>query len=168
MNTINNETTSDLFVMMAVEAWNVQIKRFNKFLESMDAEQISKEIAPGKNTGTYLLGHLVAVTDGMLPLFGLQDKMYPQLQEPFIVQPDKSGFAFPSFEELKAYWNNVTSTLDGHIKNMDSKAWFERHTSVSEEDFVKEPHRNKLNVLLSRTNHQSYHFGQMILLQVKS
>jgi hypothetical protein len=50
---------------------------------------------------------------------------------------------------------------------MDSKTWFERHTSVSEEDFLKEPHRNKLNVLLNRTNHQSYHFGQMILLQAK-
>jgi hypothetical protein len=167
MSTISNEVTSDLFVQMAVEAWNVQIRRFNSFLEATDATQIGKEIAPGKNTGTYLLGHLTAVADGMLPLFGLQDKMYPQLQEPFIVQPDKSGFVFPSFEELKEYWKNVINTLDGHIKNMDSKTWFERHTAVSEEDFGKEPHRNKLNVLLSRTSHQSYHFGQMILLQVK-
>lgn len=167
MSTITNEVTSDLFVLMAVDAWNVQVKRFNKFLELTDATQMGKEIAPGKNTGTYLLGHLIAVADGLFPLFGLQDKMYPELQEPFIVQPDKSGLPFPSVEELKEYWKNVTDTLDGHIKNMDSKTWFERHTSVSEEDFLKEPHRNKLNVLLSRTNHQSYHFGQMILLQVK-
>jgi hypothetical protein len=167
MNTATNEVISDLFVLMAVDAWNVQVKRFNKFLELTDATQIGKEIAPGKNTGTYLLGHLIAVADGLFPMFGLQDKMYPELQEPFIVQPDKSGFTFPSVEELKEYWKNVSSTLDGYIKNMDSKTWFERHTSVSEEDFLKEPHRNKLNVLLNRTNHQSYHFGQMILLQVK-
>jgi hypothetical protein len=168
MSTITNDVTSDLFVYMALEAWNVQVKRFNNFLESTDAAQMGKEIAPGKNTGTYLLGHLIAVADGMFPVFGLQDKMSPQLQEPFIVQPDKSGFTFPSVEELKEYWKNVINTLDGHIKNMDSKTWFERHTSVSEEDFLKEPHRNKLNVLLSRTNHQSYHFGQMILLTVKN
>jgi hypothetical protein len=168
MNTIPNEVTNDLFVRMALDAWNIQITRFNKFLESTDAQQISKEIAPGKNTGAYLLGHLIAVADGMLPVFGLQDKIYPQLQEPFIVQPDKSGFAFPSYEELKEYWNKVISTLDTHFKNMDSKTWFERHTAVSEEDFLKEPHRNKLNVLLNRTNHQSYHFGQMILLTVKN
>jgi uncharacterized damage-inducible protein DinB len=167
MNTTTTDVTKDLFVHMALDAWNVQVKRFNSFLETITAEQIAKEIAPGKNTGMYLLGHLVAVADGMLPLFGIQDKLYPELFEPFVVKADKSGFTFPSFETLKEQWKTVTETLDGHFKNMDTNSWMSRHTSVSEEDFAKEPHRNKMNVLLSRTNHQSYHFGQVILLQQK-
>jgi len=36
--------------------------------------------------------------------------------------------------------------------------------AVSDEDFSKEPHRNKLNVIINRTNHMSYHLGQLILL----
>ena len=33
------------------------------------------------------------------------------------------------------------------------------------EDFIKEPHRNKLNVLLTRTTHLAYHAGQLALLK---
>lgn len=157
-------THTDLFIQMALESWNTGVKRFNKYLRSMTEEQMNLEIAPSRNTGMYLLGHLTTVADGMLPLLGLEDKHYPALTGPFLEQPDKSGNIFPSFSELKASWENVTTTLDQHFAQMDTNAWMGRHTSVSAEDFAKEPHRNKLNVLLSRTNHQSYHFGQMLLL----
>jgi hypothetical protein len=35
-------------------------------------------------------------------------------------------------------------------------------TSVSEEDFAKDASRNRFAVLLSRTNHLSYHLGQAV------
>jgi hypothetical protein len=38
-----------------------------------------------------------------------------------------------------------------------------RHNAVSEEDYAKDPTRNRLAVLLSRTNHMSYHLGQITL-----
>jgi len=41
--------------------------------------------------------------------------------------------------------------------------WRQRHTAVSEEDFAKDPSRNRFAVLLSRTNHLSYHLGQALL-----
>jgi hypothetical protein len=34
---------------------------------------------------------------------------------------------------------------------------------MSEEDYAKDPIRNRLAVLLSRTNHLSYHLGQITL-----
>jgi hypothetical protein len=34
---------------------------------------------------------------------------------------------------------------------------------VSDEDFAKDPGRNRLAVVPSRTNHMSYHLGQIIL-----
>jgi hypothetical protein len=37
--------------------------------------------------------------------------------------------------------------------------------SVSPEDFVEEPHRNELNVLINRTGHVANHIGQMNLLK---
>jgi hypothetical protein len=36
--------------------------------------------------------------------------------------------------------------------------WFSRHMLVSPEDFAKEPHRNKLNVIINRTNHMANHY----------
>ena len=56
--------------------------------------------------------------------------------------------------------------LNGHFQATDLNGWLGRHMSVSPEDFVKEPHRNKLNVLINRTGHMANHIGQMNLLKV--
>jgi hypothetical protein len=47
---------------------------------------------------------------------------------------------------------------------MSSNDWAHRHSAVSEEDFAKDPSRNRFAVLLSRTNHLSYHLGQAVLV----
>jgi hypothetical protein len=39
---------------------------------------------------------------------------------------------------------------------------------VSDEDFEKEPHRNRFTVLLGRTAHLSYHVGQATLARLKT
>jgi hypothetical protein len=36
---------------------------------------------------------------------------------------------------------------------------------VSEEDFAKEPHRNRFTLLLSRTGHLAFHLGQVVLVK---
>ncbi len=153
-----------IFVKMAIDAWQAQNKNFDKLLESVSDEQLSAEIAPGANSGVYLFGHLTAVSDGLLPLLGFGEKLHPQLEEIFLKNPDKSDFEKPSVDELKKYWNEVNANLAGHFKQLSPDEWFAKHTAVSDEDFDKEPHRNRLNVLLSRTNHQSYHLGQLSLL----
>jgi len=153
---------------MALMAWETHVKRMNSLLGKLSDVQLEHEVAPGRNTGVYLLGHLTAVNDYMLPLFGLGERLYPELETIFITNPDKSGLDKPSAAELRSYWSNVTNTLNEHFSKMTADDWFARHTSVSEADFAKEPHRNKLNVLLNRTNHQAYHWGQMAFLDKKA
>lgn len=153
---------------MAVTAWKTQNERVDKLLDKLSDDQLRGDIAPGKNSGAYLLGHLTAVNDNLLPLFGYSDKLYPELQNIFLTNPDKSGLVQPSVAELRKCWHEVNKKLVSHIDAMKSAEWFTRHNSVSEEDFAKEPHRNKLNVLLNRTSHQAYHVGQLVLLQKKS
>ena len=46
--------------------------------------------------------------------------------------------------------------------------WVGRHTAVSEDEFKREPHRNKFTVLLGRTAHMSYHVGQATLARPKA
>jgi hypothetical protein len=71
----------------------------------------------------------------------------------------------PSLADLRKYWNDVNETLASGFNSMQPHEWLQRHTSVSEEDFAKEPHRNRLNVLVSRTNHLSSHYGQLLFLK---
>jgi len=112
-------------------------------------------------------GHLTAVNDRIIPILNLVDQLYPQLYEIFVGMPDKSGQKFPPVAELKTCWKNVTETLRRYFNHMPVNEWFTRHMSISEEDFAKEPYRNKLNIVINRTNHQSYHMGQLAYLQQK-
>lgn len=160
-----NTTNQELFIKMALSAWEGQNKNLNNIVSSLTPEQLSKEIAPGKNTGIYLLGHLVAVNDAMLPILDFGEKLFPHLEDIFIKNPDKGGAEKPSVTELKGCLEVVNKKLTEHIQSANSAEWFKKHKAVSEEDFVKEPHRNKLNIIINRTNHMSYHLGQMVLLK---
>jgi len=150
---------------MALDAWNIQIDRTNKLFNSLSDDQLGQEVAPGRNSGIYLMGHLTAVHDALFPLLGLGEKLYPQLDEIFIKNPDKSGLAKPEAKPLRNCWNDVNEKLEKHFNNFSIEEWFQRHTAISETDFEKEPHRNRLNVLLNRTAHLANHLGQLIFLK---
>lgn len=154
-----------LFVKMSLLTWEGQLKRATNLLNTFTDEQLSKEIAPGRNTGAYVVGHLIAVHDSILPLFGLGAKLHPELEELFITSPDKSGKPAPTLSQLREYWKEVHQHLGEKLAGLSEEQWFQRHNSVSEEDFLKEPHRNKLNVLLNRATHLGYHLGQLVLLK---
>lgn len=157
---------SQVFLKMAVSAWETENSRVTKLLDSFTDEQLLTETAPGRNRGIYLIGHLTAVSDAMSTLFGWGAVLYPQLDEIFIKNPDKSKES-PSPALVREYWSKVYANVGKNIAQMTAEQWFSRHTAVSAEDFAKEPHRNKLNVLLSRTNHMSYHRAQLVYLVKK-
>ncbi len=159
MNTTNTSTA--LFVRMILTAWHLQNTRVDELLDKLTDEQLMQETAPGRNTGIYLLGHSAAVNDGLFKLLGLGERLHPELDEIFLDNPDKSGKVFPSIEAIKKYWSEINTALAVYFNNMQPDAWFEKHTAISEEDFLKEPHRNRLNVMITRTVHQGYHLGQM-------
>lgn len=155
----------EIVIKAVISAWESYYQRVNKLFEKLSDEELEKQVAPGRNTGTYLLGHLTAVTDGMLPLLGFGERLFPQLDKIFLESPDGAGLEMPSLPELRKQWRAVNDQLLENINAMKMDDWFTRHNAVSEEDFVKEPHRNKLNIIINRTNHQSWHYGQLLFLQ---
>lgn len=157
-------TTTDLLVKMVLDRWNGSILNLNKHLNGLTDEQLQKEVAPGKNSGTYLLGHLIAVHDDMLILLGMGEKLFPELYEPFIKQADKIATQTPTVAELREMWEKQNADLQEKFALLKPDQWFEKHTAVSEEDFAHEPHRNKLNIIITRTSHLQYHTGQLVLL----
>ncbi|PBQ34649.1 hypothetical protein CNR22_23690 [Sphingobacteriaceae bacterium] len=158
-------TAIDVMVKMVQDRWLALLKNFDRDLDLLTDEQLQKEIAPGKNRGVYLLGHLLAVHDEMIVLLGFGDKLYPELHEAFLKSPDKAISTIPSAKELRALWTKHKEFLNQRISGLKTAQWFEKHTAVSEEDFNKEPHRNKLNILLTRASHLAYHAGQFVLLK---
>jgi hypothetical protein len=154
-----------LLVKMVLDAWHANAARLSKLIDGLTDAQLLQPIAPGKNRGIYVVGHLLSVHDMMLPLLGLGDAHYPELKAQFIDHPDDPAAAMPAISDLRQKWAAVHAALAERFNALTPEEWLQRHTAVSAEDFAKEPHRNRLNVLISRTNHLSYHFGQLILVK---
>lgn len=159
MNTLNT------CIKMVFDRWNAAIANWDNILNELSDETLLKQIAPNKNRGIYLLGHMIAVHDDMLKLLDLGDKQYPELYDPYIKSADNPNTQYPSVSELRGYWSRQCEALKQKFESLNPEDWFEKHTAISEEDFAKEPHRNKLNIILNRTTHLAYHTGQLQVLK---
>ncbi len=157
--------TNQIIVKMVLDRWDASVKNWDDLLKELSDETLQKEIAPGKNRGIYLLGHIIAVHDDMLRLLDMGEKHYPELIEPFITSADKRVAQLPTASELRKHWATQCEDLKQQFDRLTPEEWFEKHTAVSSEDFAKEPHRNKLNIIITRTSHLQYHIGQLRLLK---
>jgi hypothetical protein len=151
------------YVALGLKVWKTQIGRADKLFGSLSSEEVLREIAPGRNRLLYLWGHLTAIHDAMLPLLELGERLHPELDAAFVTNPDKSRPDIPSHEQVRRGWNVVNAGLWKGFEKMSWSDWLQRHSAVSEEDFAKDPSRNRFAILLSRTNHLSYHLGQAVL-----
>jgi len=156
-------TSHNLSVQVAINSWRLVLERADKTLSNLPDDQLSKEVAPERNRLIYLWGHLTAIHDAMIPILGLGERLHPELDAIFVSSPDKAGAQLPPVAELRKYWDEVNGKLLSQFPTLSENEWLQRHNAVSEEDYAKDPTRNRLAVLLSRTNHLSYHLGQITL-----
>jgi hypothetical protein len=157
-------TTHKLSVQVAINSWRLVMERANKIFSSLTEDELLKEVAPGKNRLVYLWGHLTATHDAMLPILGLGKRLHRELDAIFVSSPDKTETQLPPVRELRKYWDEVNAKLLSQFATLSEDEWLQRHHAMSEEDYAKDPTRNRLAVLLSRTNHMSYHLGQITLV----
>lgn len=158
------KTQQEVSVTIVVSAWQAQNKQVDKLITHLTDEQWMADTSPGRNSGIYLLGHLTAVNDGMIHILGFGEQLHPELEAVFLFNRDKAGLPMPSLHDLKKYWKEINATLNANIELMSVDEWYSKHAKISAEDFAKEPHRNKLNILVNRSIHQSYHLGQLAYL----
>src|SRR6202035_4444670 len=156
-------TSHKLSVQVAINSWRLVVERANKIFSSLTEDELLKEVAPGRNRLIYVWGHLTAIHDAMFPILGLGERLHPELDALFVSSPDKTVAQLPPVGELRKYWDEVNAKLLSRFAGLSENKWLQRHNAVSEEDYGKDPTRNRLAVLLSRTNHMSYHLGQITL-----
>jgi hypothetical protein len=155
--------TEESCVALGLKVWKAQIERADKLFGSLSSEEVLREIAPGRNRLLYLWGHLTAMHDAMLPLLELGERLHPEFDVAFVSNHDKSQANIPSHGQVRHAWKGVNGKLWKGFEKMSWSDWLQRHSAVSEEDFAKDASRNRYAILLSRTNHLSYHLGQAVL-----
>ncbi len=152
-------TTLDICLLQ----WDAYNRRMQKALDAIGEEDFYKPIVPGGNSSSWLLGHLADTDDALLELFGIRNRMFPELAKVYHHERGSNQSGHLSKDELNKKWKAVVLELDSTFKSMSESDWLARHMAVSEEDFKKEPHRNKLNVMLSRVTHKASHLGQIAM-----
>jgi hypothetical protein len=157
---MTNETILGTTVL---NLWKLVIGRFDKTLSELSDEQLQRQVAPGRNRVFYLLGHLTATHDRMLPLLGLGDRLHPELDDTYITNPDRALGDPLSATELRRAWAEVNDKLTRAFEGFTLEDWLQKHSAVSDKDFIKDPTRNRLAVVMNRTSHASYHSGQAVL-----
>src|SRR5258708_1793187 len=160
-------TSDQIFIAAAISSWQQVVARVGDLCLSLNEEQLLVEVTPGKNRILYLWGHLTAIHDGMFSVLRLGERLHPELDAIFITQPDRS-MPLPTSAEIAKCWEAVHTALLSTLTTLGPHEWSERHGNVSAEEFEQNSTRNRLAVLLSRTNHASYHFGQMMLAKLKT
>jgi hypothetical protein len=156
-------TNEEILGVTVLNSWKLVINRFNKTLSELSDEHLQREVAPGRNRVFYLLGHLTAMHDRMFPLLGLGDRLHPELDDVYITNADKVLVDPLSAIELRRAWNEVNDKLTAAFERFTLEDWLQKHAAVSDEDFNKDPMRNRLAVVMNRTNHASFHSGQAVL-----
>jgi hypothetical protein len=140
------------------------VQQTTALFTALGAEAAPIPVAPSRNTVGYLLGRLVAVHDKLLEGLGLGPRLYPEWDSLFLA-PQQDGSVYPAYQELLGAWQRVNTVLVAGFATWGGADWLTKHAYVSDEDFAREPHRNKLNLLLSRTGHLFHHGGQLALVK---
>jgi uncharacterized damage-inducible protein DinB len=156
-------TNEELLGITALNSWKLVIGRVDQNLAELPDEQLQKEIAPGRNRLFYLVGHLTAVHDRMFPMLGVGERLHPELDEPYLTNSDRAVADPVSASELKKAWTEVNSKLTAAFERFSPEDWLQKHAAVSDEDFAGDSTRNRLAVVMNRTNHASFHTGQAVL-----
>jgi DinB family. len=153
-------TTLDICLLQ----WDTHNKRMEKMMDTISTENYNKAIIAGGNTPSWLFGHLADTDDKLLELFGIRDRMFPELSAVYHHERGTNQSGHLTKDDLLKKWKAISAELDKAFKSMSESDWHGRHTAVTEEDFKKEPQRNKLNVMLSRVTHKASHLGQIAML----
>ena len=156
-------TTEEMLSNTALNSWKLVIGRLDAPSPRSATSSFRSRSPRARNRLLYLVGHLTAVHDRMFPLLGLGERLHPELDEIYITNPDRTLPDPVSAADLKQAWSEVNSKLTAAFEKLTPQQWLEKHTAVSDEDFAKDPTRNRLAVLMSRTNHAAFHTGQAAL-----
>jgi hypothetical protein len=134
-----------------------------KIFDGISDENYNRPITPNGNSPSWILGHLTEADDALLELFAIGSRKYPELKTVYNHERGKNQTGHLTKTDLFAKWKVINDELSKAFKSWNESDWLSRHTAVSEEDFKKEPHRNKLNVMLSRVSHRASHLGQIAM-----
>ena len=133
------------------------------YLKALTDEELAHSIIEGRNSGVFVLGHLVASDDTLTEYLGAGPMLYPELQrfaQSSIIIPVSEC---PPASELRTMWKAVCDKNDLALAHMRDDDLDQPHAMIEgnvEDDYFK----TKERVITNWIFHQLHHAGQLALL----
>jgi hypothetical protein len=132
-------TTEALYTDTALHAWKLIIARLDQMFSSMNDEELLREVALGRNRVFYLMGHLTAVHDRLLPMLGLGERLHPGVDDHVLTNADRVTADRVAPEAVRLAWSEVNAQLTAAMAALPPEEWLKKRHAVSDEDFAKIP-----------------------------
>jgi hypothetical protein len=143
------------FTRIALKTWKATVGRFDDIVAASSDEELDRVEMPGTSRLSYLIGHLTALHDRLLPLLGLGDRQHAELDAEFSDERDAHRAIVVPASRLRAAWNDVNAALLAGMEGLTPEEWLERPSPLTD--------TNRLGVLLNWTNHVSLHSDRIRL-----
>lgn len=130
-------------------------------MKSLSDEDFKKEIAPCKNHGIWIFGHLIACEDDFALFMGKGKIEYPEYQKLFGEGSKLLSIeSYPSVCELKEIWKELVNRNKKIYEELNDNELNEPQTQIKVNDFWK----TKEDIAVHWQHHVMYHAGQLALL----
>src|SRR5258707_1890956 len=130
-NTGGNAMTEALYTNTALRAWNLVIAQLDKMFSSLNDEELQREVAPGRNRVFYLMGHLTAVHDRLLPMLGLGERLHPELDDDFLTNADRVTADRVAPKTVRLAWSEGNARLTPAMAALPPAEGLQRHGAGS-------------------------------------
>lgn len=144
-----------LFTRIALNTWKATVGRFDDIVAASSDEELEREVTAGKSRLFYLIGHLTALHDRLLPVLGLGERRHMELDAEFGEERDPHRASGVSARRLRQLWTEVNAAVLAGMERLTPEQWLEKPPAAAAP--------NRLSVLLNWTDHVSLHSTQIRL-----
>ncbi|MBX7044811.1 MAG: DinB family protein [Ignavibacteria bacterium] len=148
------------------EQFEAMVDWVNGYIDPLTDDELKMEIAPGKNHGVWILGHLIASDDDFSVFMGKGDLLFPDYYEMFgqgsKLQPVEN---YPPIPLLREQWKTIIEKNRKIYSELQDQELNEPHGRMEnpEKDFFK----TKQRIIFYWQLHQMYHAGQLSIILSK-
>lgn len=134
-------------------------------ISSLSEDDLKKEIAPGRNHGIWLLGHLITCEDDFALFMGKGEITYPAYHDMFAEETKPLPFEnYPPVSEMREKWKEMLKKNKKIYDELRDEELHEAQAQLKgENDFCK----TKEDVAVHWQLHLMYHTGQLGMLVPK-
>lgn len=161
--------TTKMTVAAFTDQWATMIHWISNTLKNLSDDDLARCIAPNRNHGVWILGHLIQSEDELAVYLGKDAYLFPEYEAIFgMGSPLLPADQYPPLNLLREQWAQVVARNRTVLANFTDAEWNEPHTFIDsgnplDKDFFK----TKGRCLAIWNLHQTLHLGQLNTLLTK-